>query len=215
VNFDRVAPFYRTLETIVFGSALQRARIRWLRAIPKPAKALIIGEGDGRFVSELLRVHPGLEVDCVDASAEMLEQAKMRLGENSDVASGVRFLQCDIREWTPVELYDLVVTHFVLDCFDAEDVKLVVEKLARISTEDATWLLADFQIPRTALARMHAKVWLRAMYIFFRTTAGLRTKELVDPTDPLSAQGFVCRSRELSRFGMLKSEMWLRGSGET
>jgi trans-aconitate methyltransferase len=207
VNFDRVAPFYGTLERIAFGNALQRARTRWLRAIPKPGKALILGEGNGRFISELLKVHPDIEIDCVDASAVMLGLVNARAGS----ASGVRLMQRDIREWTPEGPYDLIVTHFVLDCFGTEDVKLVVEKLAGAATSDATWLLADFQVPQTALARLHAKVWLGAMYAFFRVAAGLRTSELVNPTDELSAQGFVCRSRELSRLGMLKSEMWMRG----
>jgi ubiquinone/menaquinone biosynthesis C-methylase UbiE len=207
VNFDRVAPFYEALETIAFGNALLRARIRWLRAIPSPGRALILGEGNGRFVSELLKVHPGVRIDCVDASAAMLKLVEARLGE----VSGVRFLRRDIREWTPVDSYDLIVTHFVLDCFEASEVKLVVEKLARVATRDATWLLADFTLPQSAFARLQAKIWLRAMYFFFRLTAGLRTKELIDPTGDLSAQGFTCRSREVSRFGMLKSEMWMRG----
>jgi ubiquinone/menaquinone biosynthesis C-methylase UbiE len=210
VNFDRVAPFYEALETIAYGHALQRARIRWLRAIPSPGRALILGEGNGRFVSELLKAHPGVKIDCVDASAAMLKLVKRRLGEASGVGSGMRFLQRDIREWTPVDSYDLIVTHFVLDCFEASEVKVVVEKLARVATRDATWLLADFTVPQSALARMQAKVWLRAMYFFFRVTAGLRTSELIDPTGDLSAQGFARRSREVSRLGMLKSEMWSR-----
>jgi ubiquinone/menaquinone biosynthesis C-methylase UbiE len=210
VNFDRVAPFYRSVETIAFGNALQRARIRWLRAIPSPGRALIVGEGNGRFVSELLKLHPGVEIDCVDASAAMLKLAGACLAQDSVTPPAVRFLQRDVREWTTTERYDLIVTHFVLDCFEAVEVKMVVEKLARVATADATWLLADFTAPQSTFARMHAKAWLRAMYFFFRLTAGLRTIELVDPTADLTAQDFTCRARELSRFGMLKSELWSR-----
>jgi ubiquinone/menaquinone biosynthesis C-methylase UbiE len=209
VNFDRVAPFYRTLEAIAFGNALQRARIRWLRAIPKPGRALILGEGNGRFVCELLKVYPGAQIDCVDASERMLELVKTRL--NADAAGAtdrVRFLHRDIREWAPGGSYDLIVTHFVLDCFEAGEMRRVVEKLGYAATSEATWLLADFTVPQTALARLHAKVWLRAMYSFFRLAAGLRTKELFDPTGELIIHGFVCQSREVSRFGMLKSEVW-------
>jgi ubiquinone/menaquinone biosynthesis C-methylase UbiE len=208
VSFDRIAPFYRTLETIVFGHALQRARTRWLRAITKPRKALILGEGNGRFICELFKVHPHLEIDCVDASAAMLELVKARVGAN--VPGNVRLIQRDILEWTPAGSYDLIVTHFVLDCFEADEIETVVKKLANAATRDATWLLADFTLPERGLARMHAKIWLRAMYAFFRFTAGLRTRELVDPTGEVSARGFVCRARAISRFGILKSEMWLR-----
>jgi ubiquinone/menaquinone biosynthesis C-methylase UbiE len=208
VNFDRVAPFYRTLEAIVFGNGLQRARIRWLCTIPKPDRALILGEGNGRFLCELLKVYPGLQIDCVDASARMLGLVKARL--NAGAIERVRFLHRDITYWRPGDAYDLIVTHFVLDCFEAREVKRVVEKLACAATSDATWLLADFTLPETGLARLHAKIWLRVMYWFFWLAAGLRTSELVDPTGELTAHGFVCQSREVSRFGMLKSEVWRR-----
>ena len=56
VNFDRVARVYRLLEYVIFGGALQRARVRWFNALEQPQRALVIGEGDGRFLSELMRV---------------------------------------------------------------------------------------------------------------------------------------------------------------
>lgn len=211
MNFDRVAPFYRALETIAFGNALQRARTRWLRDMAEPGRALILGEGDGRFICELLDVHPALEIDCVDASARMLNLVEERLKTKlAVIRNRVRLMQRDIRTWTPEGSYDLIVTHFVLDCFGPGEIGTVVKKLARVATADATWLLADFAVPESAFARMHARISLRAMYAFFRLTTGLQTSELVDPTGDLSAQGFVCRWREMSRLGMLKSEMWLR-----
>ena len=55
VSFDSIAPAYRTLETIAFGGALQRARVACLGEIGTPRRALIVGEGNGRFLCELLR----------------------------------------------------------------------------------------------------------------------------------------------------------------
>jgi hypothetical protein len=43
VSFDSIAPYYRWIETIVFGNALQRARIYWIDKIPRPGRALIVG----------------------------------------------------------------------------------------------------------------------------------------------------------------------------
>jgi hypothetical protein len=68
--------------------------------------------------------------------------------------------------------------------------------------------MADFSVPSGKVARMHAGLWLKTMYLFFKTTAGLAAKELADPTPYLQANGFVRSSSYGTRWGMLKSELW-------
>ena len=45
MSFDRVTPFYRTLERLVFGDQLQQARLAFLGKIEAPRRVLIVGEG--------------------------------------------------------------------------------------------------------------------------------------------------------------------------
>jgi ubiquinone/menaquinone biosynthesis C-methylase UbiE len=215
VSFDAIAPWYRALETIAFGGALQRARIACLGEIGSPRRALIVGEGNGRFLCELLRRHPNVEVDCVDASQRMLELARRRIErESPDRASQINLLRQDIASWTPPEhQFDLIVTHFLLDCFPENRVAEIVAKLSRAAAVDARWLLADFCIPSGEFARWRAGLWLAAMYRFFQFTAGVEARDLVDPSPFLHAEGFALVQQQLSRNGMLKSELWRRGSG--
>jgi len=208
VSFDAVAPWYRTLETIAFGNMLQRARLACLNETGSPRRALVVGEGNGRFLRELLTTHPGVQVDCIDASERMLQLAQQRIGHD---ASRVNFLRHDISSWTPTAgQYDLIVTHFFLDCFSEDELGEVVTKLARAATPNAGWLLADFRVPSQTFARLHARAWLATMYWFFRNVAGIDARELVDPSPFLRAEGFSLRSQHLSRHGMLKSELWQR-----
>ena len=166
-SFDPIAPLYRTLETLAFGSALQSARVAFLSEIGDTRRALIAGEGNGRFLEALLRRHPTIRVDCVDASARMLQLAKARVHDDARV----RFLHEDLKVWSPEEnAYDLIVTHFFLDCFVEDEIAVIVTKLARAATADAVWLLSDFSIPAGGLAKVHARIWLSAMYRFFRLT---------------------------------------------
>ncbi len=141
----------------------------------------------------------------MDTSARMLELARLRI---SGPANRVRFFEEDILTWTPSGSYDLLVTNFVLDCFPQNDVKLIVRKLAGVAAPGAYWLLADFCIPKKAVARMHARIWLATLYWFFRTVAGVRAKRLVDPTPDLQTNGFVCLKRSQWRLGLVKSELW-------
>jgi ubiquinone/menaquinone biosynthesis C-methylase UbiE len=212
VSFDRVARHYYWLETFAFSNALQHARIFWLDKIPAPQRVLIIGEGNGRFLCELVNAHDRIDVDCVDASAQMLLLARRRLLQNhTETSEHVRFIREDINSWQPaVESYDLIVTHFFLDCFPRDEADYIVTKLSHAAARSAVWLLADFAIPETRYARWRARTWLYAMYLFFRSVAGIRAKCLVDPTPLLEANGFVCVGRELSSNGMVKSEYWRR-----
>ena len=208
MSFDAVAPWYRTLETIAFGNALQRARIACLDAISSPRRALIVGEGNGRFVSELLRAHRDIEVDCVDASERMLSLARKRIGPD---AERVRFLLEDITSWTPAtDRYDVIVTHFFLDCFPAEQLAGIVRRLSQAATSDATWLLADFCVPKEGFNRLRARAWLGLMYRFFRYVAGIPARELVDPSPFLRSENFVLVQEHLLRHGILKSQLWRR-----
>jgi SAM-dependent methyltransferase len=207
VSFDAIAPWYRTLETLAFGNTLQRARVACLAEIQAPRRALIVGEGNGRFLLELLRAHPGVQVDCVDASGRMLLLARQRL--EGDDADRVQFLQRDLLTWTPAATrYDLIVTHFFLDCFPAAELGEIVSKLSEAAAEKASWLLADFCLPQSALARLRARAWLGVMYGFFRLTARIEATELVDPAPFLRSAGFLLSSQQLFSGGLLKSQCW-------
>ena len=212
MSFDAVAPWYRALETIAFGNALQRCRVACLNEIESPRRALVVGEGNGRFLCELLRAHPGIQVDCADASERMLQLARRRVEmEQPDRSDQVRFLHRDVTSWSPPENhYDLVVTHFVLDCFPEGELAGVIKRLASAGTPEAVWLLADFRLPGQGFARLRARVWLAAMYQFFRLTAQIRATELIDPTPFMQANGFALTRQHLFRRGMLKSQLWRR-----
>jgi ubiquinone/menaquinone biosynthesis C-methylase UbiE len=214
VSFDAIAPWYRALETITFGGDLQRARVACLGEIGTPRRAVIVGEGNGRFLCELLRRHPDIAVDCVDASERMLELARRRVERQiPDRANRINFLPQDIASWSsPENQFDLIVTHFFLDCFPESRVAEIVAKLSRAAAVNATWLLADFCIPAGGFARWRAGLWLAAMYRFFRFTAGIEATELGDPSASLLAERFSLARQHLFRNGMVKSELWRRDS---
>jgi SAM-dependent methyltransferase len=215
VSFDAVAPWYRALETIAFGSTLQRARVACLDEIGSPRRALILGEGNGRFLAELLQRHPLIRIDCIDDSDRMLDLARRHvLKTNPGEIRRVVFLRHDVRSWTPRDRYDLIVTHFFLDCFSTQRVGLIVAKLAQAAAPNAIWLLADFRLPEAGLARGHARAWLAVMYGFFRCVARIEASELVDPSPFLRVEGFTLTRQHLFRLQMVKSELWRKGCSE-
>ena len=57
-NFDLIARPYRWLEYLTFGPALARCRNHFLPQLTDRRAALVLGDGDGRFLARLLAPTP-------------------------------------------------------------------------------------------------------------------------------------------------------------
>ena len=164
-------------------------------------RVLALGDGDGRALAALLAAMiasatPATHIDYVDMSARMLELARARAGTDR-VA-----YHCDDALTTPLPTaeYDLIVTHFFLDCFEETDLDLLAARIARAARPQARWLISEFRRPG----------WLvRALYLFFRITTGLRTRRLVDHHPLLKRHGFRLTRSESAWRGLVASELWV------
>lgn len=206
MSFDRVAPYYRWLETLVYRGQLQQARTAFVREIEHPRRVLVVGEGNGRFLEEFVRVHPGAEVDCVEESARMIELSRRAVG-----SARITFIQADIQTVAlPPNSYDLIVTHFLLDCFSERNLERLIRQLGVAATGDARWLVADFCHPPRDWQRLRARVLIATMYFFFRAVTGIEARRLADYRPFLRAEDFECMKQVVAPNGMVRSELWQR-----
>jgi ubiquinone/menaquinone biosynthesis C-methylase UbiE len=211
-NFDLLAPYYGWMEWALAGRKLQRCRAAFLETIPAPRRALIVGQGHGAFVAELLGRHPAVRCTCVDSSARMLAEAGRRVREDAGEEARVEFVQADILEWeAPAEKFDLIVTHFVLDCFPPEQLDRLLPKLGAAAEPEALWLLADFREPAAGPAKWRARAIIEVMYLFFRWATGLPATGLTPPDSRLAGHGFSLSQRRTFDWGLLHSDLWVRG----
>lgn len=211
MSFDLLAPHYRWMEWLSAGGKLQRCRIACLDALPPPARVLIYGEGNGRFLVELLRRFPTAQVTVVDASAAMLAQAQKRLLRTGLVDALVQFIHTDALTWTPpAAAFDMIVTCFFLDCFREDQLQHLIPVIAAAATPHAQWLVADFQVADSGFRRWRSRVILALLYAFFRCVTRLPAHELVDPAPMLRAQGFQRTKHTEYDHGLLYSSTWSR-----
>jgi ubiquinone/menaquinone biosynthesis C-methylase UbiE len=207
MNCDRIAPFYRAFELAAFGRQLERHRFYFLEQVHESRRALLLGEGDGRFLSRLLKISPHVEVDCVDLSAGMLGCAKGRLG--ADELQRVRFIHADALSLDlPSATYDLVVTNFVFDCFDEPELNNLVNSIRKACRPGAQWVVTEFQQLNRGWPALHSALWLKSMYVFFRFTTGLRVKRLPAHKPALRRSGFQLTSSHQSMAQFITSELW-------
>lgn len=213
MSFDRLAPHYRWMEAVLAGGKMQRCRVTWLDEVRDCRRVLIVGVGPGRFLEPALREMRGSEFVCVDASAAMLERAR-GAAQCTGESTRVSFIHAALPEWEPEGAgFDLIVTHFFLDCFPEPLLSEVVARLAAAAKPDAHWLLSDFQIPARGAARLRARFVLALAYAFFRVTTRLPARRLVAPDDALTRNGFRLQRRSVTDWGLLHSDVWRRHVG--
>lgn len=210
MNCDLLARPYQALEYIAFGKRLEQQRFAFLQETDKSRQALILGEGDGRFVCELAQRNGAITADCIETSATMIEVAQRRLhAAHVDHPERIRFLHRDARAgFDGHERYDLVVTHFFLDCFSDVQTRMLVNAIRDVCAPSAKWLVAEFRQPDRGWRKWHGRCWLETMYFFFGITTGLNTRRLPDYRAALTAAGFELREFGLAYAQMIGSELW-------
>jgi SAM-dependent methyltransferase len=207
-NFDGIAGLYRWMEYLTFGRALERCRTHFLPRLSDRRRALVLGDGDGRFLARMLTANPSLHADAVDTSAAMLYLLGRRAAAASPTgAARLRTHHASALGFATGSTCDLVVTHFFLDCLAQSEVNLLARELARHASPTALWLFSDFRIPGTAM-HWPARILIRLLYFAFRLLTGLRTTALPDHAASLTAAGFTLAAQHISLAGILTTELW-------
>ncbi len=210
MNCDRISRFYNALEHLSFGNYLENCRTAFLAEMAKSRNAIVCGGGDGRFLARLLRANPHVEVDYVKLSPQMVRLAEQRVASIGHAfLERVKFHVVDILEFGQRPGgYDLIVTHFFLDCFSDLELAHVVLHLAGCAAPDARWVVADFCEADGPVGRIWTRAVIRSLYAAFKFTTGLRVTRLPDYMAALAREGFLLRAEKTALKGLLRSSLW-------
>jgi SAM-dependent methyltransferase len=205
MRIGRLAWWYRWIEYAAFGRTLERRRFAFLPRLAAARRILVLGEGDGRSLSRLLKLAPLADFDVVEISPEMIALARQRTGNSARV----NFFCQDARtaNW-PAAQYDGIVTHFFLDCFVEGDARQVIRRLKNTLTPDGIWLMSEFAVPDQGWRHLHARIWIGTMYRFFGIATGLSARALPPIERLMHEAGMTRTDQEKGRAGLMVSEVW-------
>ncbi|HEY1993972.1 MAG TPA: class I SAM-dependent methyltransferase [Edaphobacter sp.] len=207
-DFNLIARPYRWFEYLTLGRALERCRDHFLGQLCDRRRALVLGDGDGRFLAQLLAHNPHLRADAVDTSITMLRLLRQRSeAATPDANTRLNIHHCDALTFPLAGRYDLVITHFFLDCLTQADLDTLVTQVASVLSPGGLWLVSDFRTP-TGFMRLPAMALIRGLYFAFRVLTGLRTVRLPDHVTPFTRSGLIRVAQRHSFAGMLTTELW-------
>lgn len=214
-NFNRLARLYRWMEFFSFGPWLELTRRTFLSHLTQSRQAVILGDGDGRFTASLLRANPDVRIDAIDASAAMLHVLQRRAGPD---AERVHICLADARSWQPPAAivsppYDLIATHFFLDCLTTQEIQFLAATLRRAGTHSTLWVVSDFAVPPGWRGRFLARPLVAGLYFSFGLLTGLAVRTLPDHPTALKQAGFTLLDRRSRLGGLLIAELWSASAG--
>ena len=193
-NYDKIAGSYDLISRIIFGKNLVEAQVCLLPQIPANSRVLIVGGGTGWIVEEIAKVHQqGLIIEYIDSSAKMIALSKKKnCGSNQ-----INFIQQAAENYDTDRKFDIVLTPFFFDNFQANKIQNIFAKLDGFLKSDGLWLYVDFVYDKKK-GRLWQKMLLKLMYFFFRVTSNIETRELVDMR-PFFSQSYD-RTIEISHY---------------
>lgn len=207
-NFNLIARPYRWLEYLTLGRRLERCRLHFLPHLLDQKRVLVLGDGDGRFLAELMAATPNIRADAIDTSSAMLHLLRRRCKSRTlNAAARLQTHHTNALAFRPVGPYDLVATHFFLDCLTQPSLDALIVRIKPSLSPRAFWVVSDFRIP-PGLMRFPARIIVRTLYLAFRILTGLHTKRLPDHTAALIGAGLVRTAHHHSLAGLLTTELW-------
>ncbi len=155
--FDRIAPHYDAANVVISLGQTSLWRWRALGRLPlgQGSRVLDVGCGTGWVVQHLRRRYPGIEVEGMDLSTEMLREARARDPEGSYFEGDVTAIP------RPDAHYDGITTVFTLRNFP--DLEAATREMLRVLRPGGFLLALDTFPPQGAPGpwqKLH-RLWLR------------------------------------------------------
>ena len=143
-NFNPLAELYRWLEYFTFGPCLQLARTAFLARFTNSRRALVLGDG-----VPAPPISPKCRLRRTYSPSAALSRVRIHLADvrNWEPPGNHELLGAQAASAAPQAPYDLVVTHFFLDCLTTAEVQSLAARLRPVVSPSALWVVSEFAIP--------------------------------------------------------------------
>ncbi|MBC2593649.1 class I SAM-dependent methyltransferase [Ruficoccus amylovorans] len=188
-GFDRVARAYPGLEFIGYGRRLEAGRLAFLDKLRPCRNLLLLGEGNGRFLKNLLLANPDCAATVVEISPRMIACARAALGP--ELSSRVQWIEASVLDVKlPRAAFDAVVTHYLFDLFEPQGQARLVATGLQALAPGGWWQDTEFLADGpTRLIRLRNRLRLALSYRLLGALCDFPARRLTDHTPLMRAAG--------------------------
>lgn len=197
-SFDRIAPVYDALKWPLGPGAIDGVARELALTLPAGSRALVLGGGTGRVMTDLLEAGRARAVVYLEPSAAMTARARARARAAGALGS-VAFRRGGVETLREGETFELIVTPFVLDLFGPDALVRTMDRLDRALAQGGSWLFTDFALDRSG---PWGRSILAGLYAFFRAACAVEARTLPDFDREFARLGYAC-TQETRRVGGL------------
>ena len=155
--YDRIAPYYDALSSIIFGRSIRRSQECQIQFIPQDSRVLMLGGGTGWLLERVLRERPSCKVTYLESSQKMIEMARAKTP-----GASVNFIHGRISSIPENTTFDAIIADFFFDQFSTDDLRVILKRIAGVLRPGGMLMVADFVDDK-----VWKKAFLRVMYQFF------------------------------------------------
>ncbi len=157
---------------------------------------LDIGAGTGLLSAFLMKRYPDASFTLIDLSEKMLDMAKDRFGNNSNV----KYIAADYSKYDFMEKYDMVVSAVSIHHLEDEEKKELYEKSYSILKEKGVFINADQVHGETPfIENLNKKTWRQHV-----ESSGLPEEEILAGYERVKLDKDTCLDKQLD---------WLKEAG--
>jgi SAM-dependent methyltransferase len=208
-GFNLMAPFYDRLSTLFFGNQLLYAQSYLFDKLPLAHSILVFGGGTGKLIRQIELLHPAEQICYIDLSDKMIQAASSLLSrEFPQRTSAYQFICGSYSDIPKGAQFDLIITPFVLDCFEEAELLIVMKALKEKMSSRGKWLFTDFHIPGTGAAKLFSQLLIRVLYLFFNLVCALDVKRLPEFGKAFSKLSFQIEAEKQFCGGLFISKIY-------
>ena len=203
-GFDFLAPFYDVVVKLFFGNSILNAQTHFLSEIKDAKSILIFGGGAGQILVESLKINRTAHYCYLDISPKMIELAKRKTAY-----SNIEFITGSY-EAIPQQQFDIIITPFVLDCFNEKELSAkVIPTLKAQLLQNGKWLFSDFNYAsESQIANLFSTIIIQSLYFVFNILCSLGIKKLPNFNRSFIENGFIEADTVKHCHGMLVSKIY-------
>lgn len=225
-GFDLLGGYYDFLLLVLGANLLQKSQTRLWDPLPleNGTRILLIGDGTGFFAKYLIQSMDYGSIDSVEISPRMLSRARKKAHRVMNVEGGlhhgpfqkagltVRFHESDYCMYETNGLFDVIVVNYFLDIMDRSQFRCILNRISRQLKPGGILYHTDFTPPGRVLHRPIFRFiqthLLGFLYRFFRSTAKIKARQLIDIDPPLFRRKYRLLARKTTVFGILTTSIF-------